>query len=256
MAVSSAGQSSISLGRTSPREVSRFEAIGGIESISGGYKFHTFNSSAEFRVLTGLKNFEIFLVAGGGGGGFNGGHSQGGGGGGGGGEVLETQTLAPLVKGSYNVTVGAGGAVDADGEDSSFLGFSVSGGLRGLARVGAGGEDGTGTFTGGNSSVYSGGGGAGASENGGNASIYSHVSRQYTAQGGNGGAGVSSSFSGSSIVYAGGGAGRGTTGAYSFDGVTRGFLGTHGGGNDANRGGGGNGGGAGYSGVIIVRYAI
>ena len=257
MAVTSMGQSSI----RNPRKfntlgsAAKFVATGGQVTEVGGYKLHIFTSSSDFVVYDGFKQLEVFLVAGGGGGGSGTTHGQGGGGGGGGGEVLQTTTTVPLGFGQYPVLVGSGGAVDTDGNDSSFLEFTVLKGLKGILNAGVGGDSGNG-FTGGASSVFSGGGGAGASADGGIASTYSHQSRKYTAVGGNGGAGITSDFSGSSLYYAGGGGGGATTGPYSFDGVTAATQGTSAGGQVSNQGGGGYKNAAGHSGVVIVRYAI
>ena len=257
MAVTSMGQSSI----RNPRKfntlgsAAKFVATGGQVTEVGGYKLHIFTSSSDFVIYDGFKQLEVFLVGAGGGGGSGVAYGQGGGGGGGGGEVLETATTVPLGFGQYPVLVGSGGAVNTDGNDSSFLGFTVLKGNKGILNGGVGGDSGNG-FTGGALSTYSGGGGAGASANGGNASLYSHVNRQYTSVGGNGGAGITSDFSGSSLYYAGGGGGGATTGPYSFDGVTASTQGTSAGGQVSNQGGGGFKNTAGHSGIVIVRYAI
>lgn len=257
MAVTSMGQSSIRNARkyNTFASAARFVATGGQELEANGYKIHIFRVSSNFVVYNGFKELEVFLVAGGGGGGSGTSYGQGGGGGGGGGQVLETVTSVPVGLGQYPILVGSGGAINTDGNDSSFLNFTALKGNKGILNGGAGGNSGNG-FSGGAFSTYSGGGGAGASAAGGNASIYSHVNRQYTSVGGNGGAGITSDFSGSSLYYAGGGGGGATTGPYSFDGVTAATQGTSAGGQVDNQGGGGFRNTAGYSGVVIVRYVI
>jgi len=118
------------------RQISRiqdettFVATGGSITQTGGYKIHTFSStgSSIFEITYGQKNIELLVVAGGGGGGYD----VGGGGGGGG---LCYSDLYNVVKGTYSVIVGAGGAGAtaggvqvASGSDSSFGGVQAIGG--------------------------------------------------------------------------------------------------------------------------------
>lgn len=255
MTVRSMGQSSIRNTRryntfASPAE---FVATGGQELEDGLYKVHIFVASSDFVIYNGFKEVEVFLVAGGGGGGSGTSYSQGGGGGGGGGQVLETSTSVPLGLGKYPVVVGSGGAINTDGNDSTFLDFTALKGLKGILNGGDGGDSGNG-FSGGTKATYSGGGGGGATAAGTNARLFSHQSRQYTAEGGDGGAGLTSDFTGTSLYYSGGGGGGATTGAYSFDGVTRSIQGSAAGGQVANQGGGGQKNTAGHSGIVVVRY--
>ena len=90
-------------------------ATGGTVTTPGdGYKYHTFNTSDDLVVTTG-GDVEYLVVAGGGGG-QTGGYNGGGGGGAGG--VL-SGSLA-ISSATHPVTVGAGGAADTNGSDSSF----------------------------------------------------------------------------------------------------------------------------------------
>lgn len=216
------------------------------------------------------------IVAGGGGGG-----SGRGGGGGAGGLLTGSVTLSTATV--YSITVGAGGAANANGVDSSGVGFTATGGGRGGGEAGYGvslngasggsggggaadtGTGGSGTsgqgFAGGTALIglpnYLAGGGGGASAVGGNAT---------SGAAGNGGAGTASSITGSSVTYAGGGGGSGNSGTPGSGGAGGGGAGTvtagaTGGAGTANTGGGGGGGagtatrgtgGAGGSGVVIL----
>ena len=250
-------------------------------------------------------DYLVLAGGGGGGGGDSQDYGAGGGGAGGlrstvtatgGGGSLES-ALALSLSTNYTVTVGAGGAGGAGGTTNNSTDgtqgvnsvfstiTSTGGGFGGKARnttSTAGGSGGSGGGAGGRSSVVSGGtrtaspvqgfdggshpgnfsnagaGGGGASAVGTNVTAYDI--------GGNGGNGIASSITGTSVTYGGGGGGAATT--------TRGTGGTGGGGNGAqgtnvagdagtaNRGGGGgaSGGGSGYnggaggSGVVILRY--
>jgi len=242
-----------------------------------------------------------FLVVAGGGGG--GSHTGGGGGAGGlrtsygslsGGGVSAESTTGISLNTPYTITVGAGGAggpANAHGNkgiNSLFSNITSEGGGFGggigstegpAGDGGSGGGAGVGTpsapssLPGGNAqtspvqgynggaggtyaSPYPGGGGGGAGVIGANA---------YASGGGDGGNGLSSSITGSSVIYAGGGGGSG-----SHSGGTPGSGGTGGGGaggdqaagenatfNTGSGGGGGgnsNLGGSGGSGVVILRY--
>jgi prepilin-type N-terminal cleavage/methylation domain-containing protein len=214
-----------------------------------------------------------YLVVGGGGGGKIGG-------GGAGGFLTSTSFT---VSGSIPVTVGSGGSPGAKGGNSIFSSITAVGGGHGgesdiaspdlsggsgggggfLSSVlGSGGRQSGGSpalsqgYSGGygqyDGTQYGGGGGGGGGSAGG----------AYTAPA-NGGAGLSSSITGSVAWYAGGGGGGGrsiTPGSASSGGgagsVSTGSAGT------ANTGGGGGGGlfadngGAGGSGIVIVRFAI
>jgi hypothetical protein len=270
------------------------KASGGTITSDGAYFYHTFLSSGTFTPTQSL-TADYLVVAGGGGGGSAGG---GGGAGGlrctvgstGGGGSLET--ALSLSATAYTVTVGAGGAGGAGGGVNGTTGSNyVFGSITATAGGGGGGNNavgltggsgggggrdgnskagGTGTtnqgFAGGTSgpnvSWGGGGGGGGAGVIGSNG-ISNGTSGGEA--GGPGGNGITTSISGSSVLYAGGGAGaNGGNTAVAIGG-------TGGGGNGAststnavdgttNRGAGGGGGvnagGAGGSGIVIVRYAV
>jgi len=212
------------------------------------------------------------------------------GGGGGGGFRTSTQGLSPGSQ--YTVTVGAGGAVTANGSNSSFSGTGITtitsagggtGGNSGASAPGGNGGSGGGAGDGGsvgagntpstspsqgnNGGAMNGsgntaaGGGGGASAVGGNASLNT---------GGNGGAGTANSITGSSVTLSGGGGGG--SGYAPSNGAAGGSAGAGGGGagsnsqdgaaGTVNTGGGGGGGKGGYgtgtaggSGVVVLSVA-
>ena len=92
-----------------------FSATGGTVTDSGGYRYHTFNSSGSFVVTGPSKSMDILVVGGGGGGGGSSGdkfnYYPGPGGGAG---VFATATTT-VSAGTYPVTVGAGGAGGVNG---------------------------------------------------------------------------------------------------------------------------------------------
>ena len=237
-------------------------------------------NGVQWQNITGNYAIEYLLVAGGGAGGGVGGN---GGGGGAGGLLANSTTVT--VGTAYPIVVGSGGASFANqGANTTAFSLTAVGGGGGGNNAGGGGNGGSGGgaargadglpdsggaavsgqgFAGGNTSGSTspgygsaGGGGAGAVGQDGQAFA-----------GGNGGSGLTSSITGSSVTRAGGGGGGGG------DGVGTG--GSGGGGNGgggpsgaitqpgtANTGGGGGGSGggggtnnAGGSGVAIVRYA-
>lgn len=266
-------------------------ATGGAETyfISEGktYKVHTFTSDGTLNVTDlGESDGEIeyLIVAGGGSGGGNIG------GGGGAGGVLSGITTLSI--GEMSVTVGEGGTLGNNGENSVFntltaigggagdesLGTSASNGgsgggaaillegenlLGGLGTPGQGNDGGDGFNGGFGDNVGAAGGGGGASSKGLNGS---------TNTAGNGGNGIVNNITGSSVTYAGGGGGA--TFSTSIEG-SGGIGGSGGGGNgytgtsypvngedgvDGLGGGGGGGsrgealGGSGGSGTVIVKY--
>lgn len=249
-----------------------FEASGGTESSSGGYKIHTFNSTADFIVASAPagSTVDVLVIAGGGGGGGTW-QSKGGGGAGG----MRAITSQSVTAQTYACTVGSGGAYTADGVDSSFGGvIDATGGGKGggsgsgvAARNGQPGGSGSGPmgwdygdsqglpgagnagsydpvegYNGGTNPAptagYGGAGGGGAGGVGGNS-----ISNLYTYA--PSGIGASNSFSGGAVTYATGGKG----GAWHWQGSNT---------QTANSGDGGDGtspsGGAGGSGVVIIRY--
>lgn len=230
----------------------------------------------EYFVATGSGTVEVLIIGGGGGGAGTslGGFAYGGGGGAGGYRLV---TGIYVTDNSYRVLVGIGGLGSArysgnanddgfngmTGNNSSVFGYiSYGGGGGGLystkapeGRVGKPGGSGGGGFTSGSGvsgQGYNGGygqgnyddygpGGGGAGGVGGNGS----------AEGGTGtrGAGVTSSFSGSSVTYAQGGEGGGSSQGGSTGTAHRG---NGGGGGGYTTQDGGNGG----SGIVIIRYPI
>ena len=272
------------------------KAFGGdTVTTDGNYWYHTFKTSGTF-LLQRPTSVDYLVVAGGGGGGdAAGGHGGGGGAGGlrstvtatgGGGSLESALSMSP---GSYTVTVGAGGAGVAhsapfgngsNGSNSVFATITSTGGGYGggystntsLAYVGgSGGSGGGGSdnpggavstsgqgYAGSTGTAYIGGGGGGAGEAGG------------TDGAGQGGDGIATSISGSSVTYAGGGGG--SSASSPNQGGTK-VGGDGGGGNGqvrdgaagsagtANLGGGGGGSSttasySGGSGIVIVRYAV
>ena len=268
------------------------KASGGTITSDGAYIYHTFTSSGTFTPTQSL-TADYLVVAGGGGAGYsssvNGTGTGGGGAGGlrstvtttGGGGSLETPLS--LTAQAYTVTVGAGGtggtsaSVDAtDGSNSVFSTITSTGGggsrSSGLPNgaVGRPGGSGAGNsnadtgaantgtanqgFAGGKGAgTFGTGGGGGAGQIGGTASGN---------DGGTGGNGLAISITGSSVNYAGGGAGgRGVSGAAAGVAGTGGTAVNTNGTANTGAGGGGanssiNAGYAGGSGIVIVRYAV
>jgi hypothetical protein len=231
---------------------------------------------------------EFLVVAGGGGGGTN----RGGGGGAGG--LIYSASQAVASGTSYTITVGGGGAAQANGSNSLFGSFAngatgaVGGGASaGIGSSGSNGGSGGGAGANTNTNTFGGSATSGQGNAGGNGQNVGEANRTSGGGGGagaagangsgvpNGGVGLSYSISGSSTFYAGGGgggsalidrpgngAGAGGNGGGGAGGAatgsTTGVAGT------ANTGGGGGGGGgsaggdvggAGGSGVVIIRYA-
>ena len=264
---------------------------------SDTYRIHTFTTSGTFTVISGGE-VEYLVVAGGG----SGGGDFGAGGGGAGGML--TGTISSLVDGSYTITVGAGGAASTtadypgfgnDGNDSSFgtLIDATGGGGGGMrnsdGRNGGSGGGAGGSFTGPFDDPISSSGGsgtAGQGNNGGNTVETDSSGRirtggggggagtvgsdsLSTTVGGSGGTGLTSSITGTSTYYAGGGGGGSGSGAGGAGGSGGGGTGdsTTTGAPEATSGtdglGGGGGGsannapsGAGGDGIVIIRYLL
>jgi hypothetical protein len=132
-------------------------ATGGTVVSISGYKVHIFNSSSTFATTSSWpsgRTIEYVVVAGGGGGygGF--------GGGGGAGGFLTASGVTAVLSTNYAVTIGAGGATEFDGGNSSLIGGSIS-----VTSIGggAGGDN-----TGGNGQDGGSGGGGGTDQVGGN----------------------------------------------------------------------------------------
>jgi hypothetical protein len=269
-------------------------ASGGTETTVGGYKIHTFTSSGTFTVTSGGA-IEYLVIAGGGGGGS--GTAGGGGAGGyrtnvsgatsGGGASAEgTFSVTPQ---AYTITVGAGGAggvvstnLPASGSNSTALGItSIGGGAGGEGNPNNSFTNGLNGGSGGGSWQYSSNSGTagsgttgqgyagGASPNnggsggGGAGAVGVAASTGYP----NGGAGVSSSITGSAVVRGGGGgggknptagvggAGGGGNGNASNGATTAGAANTGGGGGAGYSHASGNGSNGG-SGIVIIRYEV
>ena len=248
-------------------------------------------ASSASNSVTPVVGLQYLVVAGGGGTYVGGTNSLSGGGGAGG--LLAASGVSFATGTNYTVTVGAGGSGGANGSDSVFGAFATAiGGGKGQGSSGAVGGSGGGSDSyqstgsagtagqgnaGGSSLVTNGtnargcGGGGGAGAAGGN--LQPNASNKTAPQyAGNGGVGLASSITGTSVYYAGGGGGASL---YSTDGwvTTAGTGGSGGGGNGgqdgtqgtngtANLGGGAGGADAtagdsrnGGSGVVIFKYA-
>lgn len=253
-------------------------ATGGTVSMDGDFMVHRFTTSGTFQITSGSGWLEILVVAGGGGGG----SSQGGGGGGGG--VIHQQPGARVYfPGTYSITVGDGGAVNANGEASSFAGdFIAIGGGHGGATNNAGNAGGSGGGAGAwvsGPALLGGDGTVGQGNEGGDSNTSSEQGNPASGgggagtpgsppasetQAGRGGDGILVAIDGTPRYYGGGGGGGVGSG---FTPGAGGQGGGGSGGSDANgtpgtpnTGGGGGGtrpaftAGTGGSGVVIVRY--
>ncbi|HOR96934.1 MAG TPA: hypothetical protein PLJ32_00785 [Kiritimatiellia bacterium] len=229
---------------------------------------HVFRQSGKLTVA-GSGCVEVLMVGGGGGGGN---HTYAGGGGGAGGLVHISS--ARITAGEYDIIVGAGGAVGANGGDSSFLGaLAHGGGAGGYNSTGSSGGSGGGGSTisankvpggsavfaidgnigdvGGASgaNIYAPGGGGGAGGPGEDGVDSTSGTANIP---GDGGDGLAFDITGDNVWYAGGGGGGEPN---------RGAKGGKGGGGDSHvagvdgLGGGGGGYAAGGDGIVIVRYA-
>ncbi len=215
-------------------------ATGGTVTRVEGDLVHTFSTSGTFTVLPGADLEVTYLLLGGGGGGSSGG-------GGAGGQLTGTLTLTP---GTYEVVVGEGGTpglaatqAGGNGQATTFSTLTASGGGGGAAYAsdgnagasgGGGGASDSATTQGGTTTDtpaqgYPGAGNGGyilttpfASGGGGGASAAGQAASPRR-EAGDGGAGITSSITGTLVGYAGGGGGGTDT-----DGTAGGA--THGGG--------------------------
>jgi hypothetical protein len=261
------------------------KALGGWVSQANGYWCHSFTSSGSFIPLTNL-NVEYLVIAGGGGGGFSSGTENGGGAGGaggyrssvvgelsGGGNLAESM-LSLNANQNYPIVVGAGGAPQASGTNSTFSSITSTGGGRGATNGFAGNSGGSGGGGGaaGGSDFFGGSGTSSQGYRGGYGGSDQVTYRQGGGGGGaggpgehhtnasnrsSGGRGLPSSITGTVVRRAGGGS---IYTASSIDGG--GVFGiaavanTGGGGQGQGNPPGGANGGAGASGVVIIRYKI
>lgn len=258
------------------------EATGGTvtEATIGNvrYRIHTFLSNGTFTVSReGYPGtVEYFIVAGGGGGG-----TDGGGGGGAGGHLSGTFSVLPQ---SYAVVRGNGGAVNANGGNSSVFGFTAIGGGRGGSGTTPGGNGGSG----GGGTIYDTNIGPGANVAGqgsfGGTGSWGSAWRNTSYAGGggfarsgtqgqinrNGGEGFYSNFDGTNKPYCGGGGGAGEVNRPRGNGWPSNLSGGRGsnrngtdslpGVNNTGGGGGGGGGGGvarpGGTGIVMIRYPL
>lgn len=262
------------------------DAEGGVKYRRNGYFIHEFRESGTFTMPAHAGMVDILLVGGGGGGGLS--STEGGGAGGGAGGFVFREAVF-VGAGVHTIAVGDGGAVGANGGDSTAFGLVAHGGGNGARNRNQSPQAGSGGSGGGASAAFGTtgeigpvgkalgtdgnlghdggsvpetaggfryrrpGGGGGAGEPG-------HESVKY---GGGGGDGLLCNISGKEVWYAGGGAG--TYGAEDKDGWTvdeatgDGRGGKGGGGNAGcsgtdGLGGGGGGDAKGGSGIVIIRY--
>ena len=234
-------------------------ATGGAISDGGGYRRHTFLSSGSF-VVTNGGSIDYLVVGGGGSGGGNS-STRSGGGGGAGGYLTGTVSLAA---GTYAITVGAGGqalvtqTATSDGGSSSIgttvsatgggAGASVSSTNAVAGRAGGSGGGGTGGGAGGAavSGNVGGSSGSGSSGTGGGAGA---AGTTRTAVIADGGAGLTSSITGTATTYAIGGGVSLTPNVSVVPNTGRGGAGMF---KQAAVGIGANG----SSGVVVIRYAL
>ena len=253
-----------------PENTSDFQLFGGIEPPSPDQTeaVHYFHESGPL-VVTGTGRVEILVVGGGGGGGKS--SNSAGCGGGGGGGVVHNESLI-VYPGLYQITVGAGGEVDQNGQPSVALGLKAFGGGAGAA---AGGHQGGSGASGGGAThryagdpvpggqplyepwnnrghaggsachMWAGAGGGGAGKPG--------VDGDGTSTPTSGGDGYACAITGQEEYYGGGGCG------YRWDRTPAITGGKGGGGNYGHPGedflgGGGCGAQRGGKGVVIIRY--
>jgi len=252
--------------------------------VAGDLRLNTTDSRLEYKDNADWKRFSegaaspsvdfqsnVLAIAGGGGGGDE--SSSTGAGGGGAGGFLENTTFGLALSTNYTVTVGSGGALNTQGDNSVFSTLTAVGGGRagyrgtgdpatfetggnggsgggaasivgragGTATAGQGFDGGTGSQGANFPSTYKGGGGGGASEAG------------NTNGNGHGGDGKSSSITGVATTYAGGGGAAAGSGTSTLPGGSGGG-GDEGDAGTANTGGGGGARNTGGSGIVIVRY--
>lgn len=253
-----------------------------------GTNVYTTVGAASWTVPSGINRVDVLIVAGGGGGGYAGDRTAGGGGGGG--VIYKTnETVTPGT--NISITVGDGGASQANGGNSVFGSWTaIGGGAGATSRYGSGYDGGSGGGGCHTSGTTGGSGTSGQGNNGGGAGYDSgSPTGQFTGSGGGGAGGVGSAGSstqggngGSSIswtvngvAYSVGGGGGGSAQALGGQSVLAGAGGTNagngaksttetgartGGSGTANRGGGGGGGasggdgGSGGSGIVVVKY--
>jgi hypothetical protein len=239
---------------------------GSFTSGSINYGFLEFAAGTYTLDIAGGANVDILLVAGGGGG-YTGSLNAGNGGGGGGVDVVS----ARLLRGSYNVIVGAGGTANEDGKPTALSAFNLNyfvsggfaGGTSGFPQLNSPGAS---VGNCGLSGTSAGGGGGSAAATGSSA----FCPENNIPNGANGGQGLTYNFDGTASVYGSGGGGGGGTRAFSgggaggtnagggasYNGAASNAVNGFGGGGGGDRAGNPNAGGNGGSGVLIIRYQL
>ncbi len=222
----------------------------------GGINFRLkFLTSGVFTPKKNVK-IDVFLVGGGAGGGAA---ATGGRGGGGGGRTLTHTSIELQANTAYTITVGAGGASNANGGTTSAFGYSISGGNT-PGNVVPGGAGGSGGGAGGRDGYFLNGAPGGSNGSAGG-------SLEYDAGGAGQGTTTREFGETSTTLYAGGGGGgayyknNGVGGAGGAGGGGKGGNSSNNGSNGiANTGGGGGGsgyttaiGGTGGSGIVVMR---
>jgi len=233
-----------------------FVGGGGTTSSSGSFTIRTFTTTSQL-ILSKAISATILVVGGGGGGGSAGVQT---GGGGAGGAVFVSSPVT-ITAGTYAVTVGTGGGINTNGTNSTFLSYTGIGGggggnwINGAGKTGGcgGGGSGEGGSGAAGSQGFGGANGRGQFTCGGGGGGMGQAGKQ-PADGSpsSGGNGLQYSITGTSVYYAGGGAG-------GFNSPSTGGLG--GGGDKTVQGtdglGGGGGSGArGGNGVVIISFVF
>lgn len=223
------------------------------------------SGSLTFTSLGNAGSMDLFCVGGGGGGGTNTGNGNGSGGGGGG-YTLTRSGIQPALSTAYPVVIGAGGASDQAGGQSSAFGYSAGGGSGGGNMASGSGGSGGGGYGVNNQAAGNGGsdgssgaagtnGGAGGSGQGTTTREFGETDGALYAGGGGGTAryGTAAGSGGPG----GGGDGAAPAGYNASSTGSPGSVNTGGGGGAGNARGfstsGGNYGGAGGSGIVILR---
>ena len=225
------------------------EATGGSVTTSGDYKIHVFQADGSFDVTVGYDptyGTEAHYLVIGGGGSSGAGHDGGGGGGGMRtsypGDPLAAPSGLTLAKGSYPISVGAGGPGGTPGGTASKGGDSI------FSTITSTGGGGSGTADPAVKDGGSGGGGTHYSHPGGSGNT-PPVSPSQGFPGGNGQPNPPHGAGGGGGASAAGNPNHGTGGNGSTSSIHPGYpLGT------TFSGGGGGGGGAGGDGVVMIRY--
>ncbi len=277
--------------QSNSRSDTTFRASGGNITRSGGFVFHRFTSSGNFRKRqSGNLSVNIELVGGGGGGGSSSNVFGGNGGGGAGGRRTRNTTITTTS--NLAIAIGGGGSPSTNGNNTSGISRTATGGgSGGNFNGGAGSGGGCGGGGAGNSSstkpaggtgsqggdggkghqnisppgasTRTGGGGGGTTQNGDDAgTTFDSANRPNPGRGGNGhtifgiwsvggGGGGGQAKSGGRASGGSGGGGRGGQSNRDPENGTN-NTGGGGGGAGSNSTNGGNGG----SGVYVIRYSI